>query len=198
MEMVGAFVVRNWTYMLFKGILGIVFGIILLAWPRDTIEALLIIFGIFALLVGIIFTIAFFVEVFNKERWGLSLGVALVSIFLGILSIVRTEVTAVVFLFLLAAWLLAIGAIQMALGTSMDPQFKHRWLVVIEGILSIIVGLCLLLFTTPTLKLLVLFFGLYIIVMGIIDIVVSFMLRSYIKAGGPKEVVVVEDMVEKK
>ncbi len=118
---------------------------------------------------------------------------ALISIFLGVLSLVRTEVTAVVFLFLLAAWLLAFGAIQMALGTSMDPQFKFRWLVVIEGIISIIVGLCLLLFTEPTLKLLVFFFGLYIILMGIIDIVVSFMLRSYFKAGGPKEVVVVEE-----
>jgi uncharacterized membrane protein HdeD (DUF308 family) len=198
MVMVGVFVVRNWLYMLLKGIAGIVFGILLLVWPRDTIEALLILFGIFALIVGIIFTIAFFMEVFNKERWGLSLGVALISLFLGILAIARTEVTAVVFLFLLAAWLLAIGAIQMALGTSMDPQFKHRWLVVIEGILSIIVGLCLLLFTAPTLKLLVLFFGFYIIIMGIIDIVVSFMLRSYLKAGGPQEVVVVEDMVEKK
>ena len=191
--MVGSFIVRNWTYMLLKGILGIVFGIILLAWPRETIEGLLIIFGIFALLIGIIFAIAFFMEVSRKEKWGLSLGVALISIFLGILSLVRTEVTAVVFLFLLAAWLLAIGAIQMALGSSMDQQFKHRWLVVIEGVISIIVGLCLLLFTTPTLKLLVLFFGLYIILMGIIDIVVSFMLRSYIKAGGPEEVVVVEE-----
>ncbi|MEW6554072.1 MAG: DUF308 domain-containing protein [Actinomycetota bacterium] len=189
--MVGAFIVRNWTYMLLKGILGVAFGIILLVWPRDTIEALLIIFGIFALLVGIIFAIAFFAEVSRKEKWGLSLGIALVSIFLGILAIVRTETTAVVFLFLLAAWLLAFGAIQMALGTSMDPQFKLRWLVVIEGIVSIIVGLCLLLFTAPTLKLLVFFFGLYIILMGIIDIVVSFMLRKYIKAGGP-EVIVVE------
>ena len=191
--MEGSFIVRNWTSMLLKGVLGIVFGIILMAWPRDTIEALLIIFGIFALLIGIIFAIAFFVELSRKEKWGLSLGIALVSIFLGILSIVRTEVTAVVFLFLLVAWLLASGAIQMALGTSMDPQFKYRWLLVIEGILSIVVALCMMLFTAPTLKLLVFFFGLYIIMMGIIDIVTSFMLRSYLKAGGPKEVVVIED-----
>jgi uncharacterized membrane protein HdeD (DUF308 family) len=190
--MEGSFIVRNWTSMLLKGVLGIVFGIILMVWPRDTIEALLIIFGIFALLVGVIFAIAFFVELSRKEKWGFSLGIALVSIFLGILSIVRTEVTAVVFLFLLAAWLLASGAIQMAMGSSMDPQFKFRWLVVIEGIVSIAVGLCLLLFTAPTLKLLVFFFGLYIIFMGIIDVIVSFMLRSYFKAGGPEEVVIVE------
>jgi uncharacterized membrane protein HdeD (DUF308 family) len=191
--MEGSFIVRNWTSILLKGVLGIAFGIILLAWPRDTIGALLVIFGIFALLIGFIFAIAFFVELSRKERWGFSLGVALVSIFLGILSIARTEVTAAVFLLLLAAWLLAYGAIQMAQGTSMDPQFKYRWLLIIEGILSIVVALCLMLFTTPTLKLLVFFFGLYIIVMGIIDVVVSFMVRSYFKAGGPKEVLVVED-----
>jgi uncharacterized membrane protein HdeD (DUF308 family) len=191
--MEGSFIVRNWVSLLIKGVLGVVFGIILLVWPRDTIDALLVIFGIFALLIGIIFAIAFFVEVSRKEKWGFSLGIALVSIFLGILSIARTEVTAAVFFMLLVAWLLASGAIQMALGTAMDPEFKYRWLVVIEGIISIIVALCLLLFTAPTLKLMVFFFGLYIIFMGLIDVVVSFMLRSYFKAGGSKEVVVVED-----
>jgi uncharacterized membrane protein HdeD (DUF308 family) len=179
--------------MLLKGVLGIAFGIILIAWPRDTIEALLIIFGIFALLVGVIFAIAFFVEVSRKEKWGFSLGIALVSIFLGVLSIVRSEVTAAVFFMLLVAWLVASGAIMMTLGNAMDPEFKYRWLVIIEGIFSIIVALCLLLFTAPTLKLLVFLFGLYIIVMGIIDIVVSLMLRSYLKAGGPREVVIVEE-----
>ncbi len=94
---------------------------------------------------------------------------------------------------MLVAWLLAAGAIEISLGTAMDPEFKYRWLVVIEGVLSIIVALCLLLFTTPTLKLLVFLFGLYIILMGIIDVVVSFMLRSYFKAVGSKEVVIVAE-----
>jgi uncharacterized membrane protein HdeD (DUF308 family) len=191
--MEGSFIVRNWVSLLLKGIIAIVFGIILLAWPRDTIKALLIIFGIFALLIGILFAIAFFVELSRKEKWGLSLGVALVSIFLGFLCMFRTEVSAVVFLFLLAAWLLASGAIQMAMGTGMDPQIKYRWLLIVEGILSIVVALCMMLFTTPTLKLLILFFGLYIIVMGIIDVTISFMVRSSFKAGGPKEMVVVEE-----
>jgi uncharacterized membrane protein HdeD (DUF308 family) len=191
--MEGSFVVRNWASMLLKGVLGITFGIILLVWPRDTIEALLIIFGIFALLVGIIFAIAFFLEVSRKEKWGFSLGVAMVSIFLGILSIARTEVTAAVFFLLLVAWLLAYGAIMMASGTGMDPQFKYRWLMIVEGILSIVVALCMMLFTAPTLKLLVFLFGSYIIVMGIIDVVVSFMVRSYFKAGGPKEVLIDEE-----
>lgn len=183
--MEGPFIVRNWVSILAKGALGIIFGILLLVWPRDTIEALLIIFGIFALLIGVIFSIAFIMELSKKEKWGFSLGIALVSIFLGILSIARTEVTAVVFLFLLVAWLLASGAIQMAMGNGMDPQFKYRWLVIIEGIVSIIVAFCLMLFTTPTLKLLVFLFGLYIIVMGIIDVVVSFMVRSYFKTSSP-------------
>jgi len=191
--MEGSFIVRSWVSILLKGVLGIAFGIIFLVWPRDTIGALLIIFGIFALLIGAIFAVAFFVEISRKEKWGFSLVVALVSIYLGILSITRTEVTAVVFLFLLVAWLIASGAIMITLGTWMDPHFKHRWLLILEGILSVVVALCLMLFTAPTLKLLVLFFGVYIILMGIIDVVVSIMVRSYVKAGGPREVVVVED-----
>ena len=186
-------VVRNWVSILLKGVLAVAFGIILLVWPRDTIDALVIIFGIFALVIGVIFAIAFFVEVSRKERWGFTLAIALVSIFLGILSIARTERSEAIFLILLVAWLLASGAINMAQGTAMDSEFKFRWLLIVEGIISIIVALCMMLFTAPTLKLLVFFFGLYIIFMGIIDVAVSFMVRSYFKAGGPKEVAVVEE-----
>jgi uncharacterized membrane protein HdeD (DUF308 family) len=75
----------------------------------------------------------------------------------------------------------------------MDPQFKYRWLMIFEGIISILVALSMMLFTAPTLKLLVFFFGFYIIFMGIVDVVISFMVRSYFKAGGPKEVAVVVD-----
>lgn len=191
--MEGAFVVRNWVSVLLKGILGMVFGVILLAWPRETIKAVLIVFGIFALLVGAVFAVAFLVEASRREKWGFSLAVALVSTFLGVLSIVRTEMTAALLLFLIAVWLITSGGIMLALGSWLGPEFKYRWLMVVEGILSIAVALSLMLFTAPTAKLLVFFFGLYLIVMGIIDVAISFMVRSYFKEGGSKEVMVVED-----
>jgi uncharacterized membrane protein HdeD (DUF308 family) len=189
--MEGAFIVRNWVAMLIKGVLGLAFGIVLLVWPRDTIGAIVTIFGIFALLLGLIAAVAFIMEITHKEKWGLSLSMALIFIFLGVLAMARTELTVVVFMFFVVAWLLAAGAIEMALGTAMDKEFKGRWLLIIEGILSIGVGLCLMLFTGPTLKLIVFFFGIYIIVMGLIDIVLSFLVRKEFAGGGA--VVVVED-----
>jgi uncharacterized membrane protein HdeD (DUF308 family) len=189
--MEGSFVTRNWVAMLVKGLLGVAFGIILLVWPRDTVSAIITIFGIFSLLVGAVFTVAFFMEVSHKEKWGLSLALAIVFIFLGILAIARTETTFVVFMFLLIAWLLAAGSIEMAMGVAAAPEFKLGWLLVVKGIISIIVALCLMLFTAPTLKLLVFIYGITIIVMGLIDIFLSFSVRKLFKEGG--EVVIVAD-----
>ncbi len=189
--MEGSFVVRNWVSMLVKGLLGVIFGVILMVWPRETVSAIITIFGIFSLLIGVIFAIAFFMEVSHKEKWGMSLALALVFIFLGSLAIARTETTFVVFMFLLVAWLIAAGAIEIAAGQAMGPEFKYRWLLVVKGIISILVALGLMLFTAPTLKLLVFIYGITIVVMGLIDIFMSFSVRKFYKEGG--EVVVVAD-----
>lgn len=189
--MEGSFVVRNWGTMLIKGLLGLVFGIVLIVWPDITLKAIIKLFGIFSLLFGLFWAVDFFMDLSKKRKWGWSLALALIGIFIGFLALARTHNTAILVAYLFVAWLLAAGAIETAVATMLPAEFKMRWLLALEGILSIAAGLCLMLFTTPTVWVIVIFVGVYFILMGLIDIVVSFQARKFFKEGGA--VVVVDD-----
>lgn len=188
--MQGAFVVRNWGSMLLKGLLALAFGIVLLAWPAVTVRVIIRVFGVFALVFGAIWLFAMFVEIRNREKWGLSLAMAAISIFVGILALARTYETAVVILYILVIWLLASGAIEMAAATWMPKEFKYRWLLAAEGILSIVVGFLLMLFPDSTARAIVFFIGLFSIAAGIMDITIAFLVRSYFKKAAGEEIVV--------
>ncbi len=189
--MEGSFVVRNWSSMLIKGVLGLAFGIVLIVWPDITLRVLIRLFGVFSLLFGVFFAIDFFVDLSKKRKWGWSLALAIIGIFIGAMALGRTYDTAVVIAFFFVVWLLAAGAIETAVATMLPEEFKLRWLLAFEGILSIAAGLCLMLFTAPTAMLIAVLVGVYFILMGLIDIAVSFQVRKYFKEGGA--VVVVED-----
>lgn len=44
--------VRNWPTLALRGLLAIAFGLLLLVWPAVSLAALVILFGVFALLDG--------------------------------------------------------------------------------------------------------------------------------------------------
>lgn len=190
--MEGTFVVRNWGTMLVKGLLALAFGIILIVWPDITFRVLIRLFGIFALLFGVFFAVDFFFDLAKGRKWGWSLAGALIGIFIGVMALARTYETAVVIAFFFVVWLLVAGAIETGVALMMPSEFKLRWLLFVEGALSIIFGLCLMLFTAPTAWLIAILVGVYFILMGIIDIVSSFEARKFYK-NAEELVVVVED-----
>ncbi len=179
--MEGNVVTRSWGTMLVKGLLALAFGVVLIVWPEITFRVLIRLFGILALLFGAVFTADFFVGISRGEKWGWSLAAALISIFIGIMALARTYETAVIIAFFFVIWLLMTGAIETGIALILPREFKFRWLLGAEGVLSIIAGLCLMLFTAPTARLIVLFVGVYYILMGMIDIVVSFEARKFFR-----------------
>ena len=157
--MEGSYVVRNWGTMLVKGLLALAFGIVLIVWPDITLRVLIRLFGIAALLFGIIFAVDFFIDLSKGRKWGGALAGALIGIFIGIMALARTYETAVLIAFFFVVWLLVAGAIETGIALMLPKEFKMRWLLGLEGVLSIIIGLCLMLFTAPTAKLIVLLVG---------------------------------------
>ena len=93
----------NWWLILLKGICAIVFGLLALAWPGVTVMTLVLLYGAFALVEGVLALAAAVRGDTPAPRWWLA-AVGLIGIIAGALTFLWPGITALVLLFLIAAW----------------------------------------------------------------------------------------------
>lgn len=168
---------RWWTYLT-RGLLAMIFGIILLAWPEITTKVVIVAFGIFLLIEGVFATLASIGAGENRGFAALLL-LGLVSLLLGVLAIARPGAATVVILYVIAIWAFVHGILEMIAAFEMPPEVGYRWLVGIAGFLSLVVGLLLAIFPFIGIFTLVLIIGIYAILAGIALVITSFFIRSY-------------------
>src|SRR5712692_11362357 len=91
------------TMFLFRGIAAVLFGVITLVWPKLSLTALVLVFGVFAVISGITAVAAAFRNT-GEQGWGLLLFEGILSNVAGVIALVLPGITALAFLYLLAAW----------------------------------------------------------------------------------------------
>jgi uncharacterized membrane protein HdeD (DUF308 family) len=163
--------------LLWRGILGIVVGVIAVAWPGITITAFVILFAVYAF-------IAAGTDV-SRAISGGGLGRVIGYLLLGVLSIaagigalVWPGITALALTLWVAAWALATGVVEVALAFRPAEPAGERALWSLSGLVS--VGLGVVLAIRPDLGALTLatVFGLFSIVHGISSLVLAAQIRS--------------------
>ncbi|GAA1694521.1 HdeD family acid-resistance protein [Kribbella yunnanensis] len=129
----------GWKMLLVRGVIGIVFGILAIAWPVSTAITLALLWGFWALTDGI----GALVQAFRPEARGsrvllVALGViALVAAFFAITS---PGMTATTLTWILGIWLIVRGVFELA-GAFSSNHVMPRWLLVLSAALSILLGI---------------------------------------------------------
>ena len=165
------------TMFLFRGIVAILFGVLTLVWPRLSLDVLVLLFGLFALISGITAVVA---AVRNREEhsWGLLLFEGILGILAGALALIWPGITALAFLYLLAAWAILTGILELIAPLSFPMSMGRTLLMVLAGIISIVFGVLIALQPAAGLLAVVWLIGLYAILVGIMYVVVYFESRS--------------------
>jgi uncharacterized membrane protein HdeD (DUF308 family) len=129
----------GWKMLLVRGAIGIVFGILAIAWPISTAIALALLWGFWALTDGIGSIVqAFQPESRGSRLWLVALGViALLAAFFAITS---PGMTATTITWILGIWLIVRGIFELA-GAFSSQQMTPRWLLVLNGLLSLLIGI---------------------------------------------------------
>ena len=168
----------NWDLVLLRGILAILFGIATLVLPPMTLVVLVTLFGAYALVSGIITTIMAIKDRKEQSDWGLYLLYGLVSIAAGVLTFVYPGITTISLFYVIVAWAIASGILEIVLAIQLRKVIKGEWWLVLSGILSVVFGiLCLVQPVAGALSVLWLI-GLYAIVYGAALVVLAFRLRD--------------------
>lgn len=184
---------RNWWAVALRGVAAVLFGIAAFVWPGVTLAALVLLFGAYAFVDGV-FAIwhAFAARTSETNfRWFLGLE-GLAGVVLGVLTLMWPGITALVLLYLIAAWAVITGVLEIAGAIELRKLIEHEWLLAIGGVCSILFGGIMAFNPGAGALALLWVIGSYAIVFGVVLIVLGFRLRSLgeaaerFVAGAPK------------
>jgi uncharacterized membrane protein HdeD (DUF308 family) len=172
---------RNWWHFAVRGVFAIIFGILALIWPGPTKFALVLLFGAFALVDGII-AVATSIT-FHKyfDRWWAMLLEGLTGIIIGGLTFFWPNITALALLYVIAAWAFITGIFEIVAAIHFRSVISGEWVMILGGLFSILLAILLLVFPIAGAVALVWLIGIYAIVAGIIQIIFAFRLHSLLR-----------------
>ncbi len=175
---------RNWWAVLLRGIAGILFGIATFFAPAISLAVLVLLFGAYALVDGVLALISALRNRATNEQWWVVLLEGITGIIAGIVTFVWPGITALALLYVIAAWALITGALEIAAAIRLRKVIDHEWLLVLSGIASIVFGILLAMFPGAGALAVVLWIGAYAIVFGALLVALGFRLRSWERSGG--------------
>jgi len=170
--------VNNWNLLVVRGILAILFGIGTLLMPGVTLVVLVIMFGIYALMDGILTSVMAFKDGKEQENWGLWLLLGLVSIAAGVVTFVYPGITAISLFYVIVAWAITSGVLELILAVELRKVIEGEWLLVLDGILSVAFGILLIAQPVAGALAVLWLIGIYAIAFGVTTLMLAFRLRS--------------------
>ncbi len=165
------------TMFLFRGLAAVLFGILTLVWPKLSLTVLVYLFGVFAVIGGIT-AVAAALRNRGEEGWGLLLFEGILGILAGVVALVWPGITALAFLYLLAAWAIITGIMELVAPLAFTMSGGRAVLTALAGLASIIFGILIAAQPSSGLLAVVWLIGVYAIVFGVMYIAVYFESRS--------------------
>ena len=172
-------IASHWWVPLIRGIVAIIFGVIVFARPLGSIFAFVVLFGAFAFVDGIlnIVTALRFAHP-SRGRWWALLAEGIIGVLIGVVTFLVPGLTAVTLGLLIAAWAVVTGILEIVAAFRLRRDVPGEIFLIIAGALSIVVGMWLLVFPVAALLALTWLVAGYAIVAGIALVVLAFRLRS--------------------
>jgi uncharacterized membrane protein HdeD (DUF308 family) len=169
----------NWWLLLLRGLVAIAFGVIAFFWPDITLVALTYLFGIYAIVDGVVAIWAAFNALGGAgPRWWLGL-TGVVSILAGLAAFFYTGITTQVLLAIIAVWAIIIGIVQIWGAIELRRILDDTWLLGLAGALAIAFGVIMIAKPGAGALALVWTIGWFAIVFGGLYIALAFQLRKF-------------------
>jgi uncharacterized membrane protein HdeD (DUF308 family) len=137
---------RYWWLILLRGIAAIVFGVLAFIWPGITLVTLILFWGAFMLVDGVLALANAIMGGGMGSRWWLAL-VGLAGVAAGVMTFLWPGVTALVLLWFMASWAIVLGIFQIVGAIQLRKEIDNEWTLILSGVVSVLFGV--ILFVAP-------------------------------------------------
>jgi uncharacterized membrane protein HdeD (DUF308 family) len=168
---------HHWWVFAARGVLAVLFGILALVWPALTLLALVLLWGAYAIVDGVLALVAAFrTRDRGRAVWALIL-IGIAGIIAGFLTFAWPAITGLVLLLLIAAWAIVVGILQIVTAVRLRKEIDNEWLLGVSGVLSVAFGALLIWSPGAGAVALAWAIGWYAILFGVLLIALGFKLR---------------------
>jgi len=160
-----------------RGIFAVLLGLAAFVLPGVTLALLVALFGAYAVVDGVLAIIAGVRAAERHERWWSPVLKGLAGIAAGVLAFVWPALTALALLYLIAGWAIVTGVLEIVAAVHLH-RAHGEWLLVLNGVLSVLFGLLVIVWPGAGVLTLLWLIGTYSIVFGVVLLVLAFRLRN--------------------
>lgn len=165
---------RAWWVVLILGVISLAVGVLVLIRPFTAVNVAAIIFGIWLLVSGV-FQLA---QAFNSRLETVSRVLnaitGVIGIVLGIICLESVEGRIELLILFIGLWWIMRGIVQIVVGASNGGGGLYIFL----GVLGVIAGIVVLVWPIGSLVVLTVVAGIWLVVLGLFEIIASFRVRS--------------------
>jgi len=172
-------ITAHWRVPLLRGIIAILFGVILFVYPISAVAAFVILFGAFALVDGIlaIFQAVRFAHP-STGQWWMQLLAGVAGIVVGVITFFYPGITALTLGWFISAWAIVTGIFEIGAAFRLRKDVPGEIFLITAGLLSVIVGIALFFFPLAALLAWVWVVATYAIIAGVLLAMLAFRLRG--------------------
>jgi uncharacterized membrane protein HdeD (DUF308 family) len=170
---------RYWWMTLLRGVLWVLFGIVVFTRPGITLAALTLLFGAFVLADGVGNVVTAFGGRQEHENWWVLLLVGLLGICVGLLSLMNPGLTALALLFYIAIWAISTGVLQIVAAIRLRREIEGEFWLILGGLASVAFGLLVVARPGAGALSVLWLIGTYAIVLGIALVLLSLKARGF-------------------
>lgn len=168
---------RSWGWVLFFGIVTLIVGVLVILRPKDTVYFVAIVIGIWLFVAGLFRIVVAIAddEDTGGTRWLMAI-LGLLSVVVGVLFLRHTEQTVTTLAFLLGLFWIVAGIIEFFSAYADRGSPARVWRIAM-GVLAFAAGIVTLVVPHLTLATLAVIMGIWLVIYGALEIVISLQLR---------------------
>jgi uncharacterized membrane protein HdeD (DUF308 family) len=169
---------KSWVWIMAFGILTVLAGVAVLAWPGPTLIVVAILFGIQLIVSGIFRFVAAFAtdDLTGGTRVLLAL-LGVLSLIIGLYAIRHVLITLVALALLLGIFWVVNGAVELFTSISHREMPNRGW-TAFMGVLSILAGIIVLAYPGISLVTLAVVLSIWLLFFGVMEITMALRIRS--------------------
>ena len=170
---------RNWWILAARGVLAILFGLYALLRPGMALATIIMAFGVVVLVAGILSIVAG-VRAHDRHlpSWPIVIE-GIVCVAFGLLALIKPGAAAMAWLFIVSAFAVVSGALHVAAAVELRKHLEGERVLLLNGVLTMIFGVLMVLLPWAGLLSLVLLIGAYSLFFGVLLLMLAFRLRSH-------------------
>ncbi len=170
----------GWWLLVLRGIAALLFGILAFVWPGLTAQVLVLLFGAYSLVNGII-TLSLAIQAAKgTPGTGTLVLLGLIGIAAGIVTFFYPGITAISLLAVIAAWAILTGIFEVVVAIKLRKQVSNEWILIVSGVLSVVFGVLVIAMPNAGALSIIWLIGIYAILFGIMMLTLAFKLKGMV------------------